>query len=116
MTTSPPGLALFENDLHHFLKVCENLGFAVATEKVEGPSMTLNFLGLELDSIAQRISSNRSMLQELQLWLHHRRKVTKQKLLSLISKLAFAARTVPAGRLFLYHLISLSTKAKRLHT
>jgi hypothetical protein len=99
--------------------VCDNLGFAVATEKVEGPSTTLTFLGLELDSIAERISLRKDklhqMLQELQLWLHHRSKVTKRELLSLISKLAFAARAVPAGRLLLRRLISLSTKAKRLH-
>ena len=36
-------------------------------------------------------------------------------LLSLITKLAFATQAVPAGRLFIRHLITLSTKAKMLH-
>ena len=119
LLAGPPGVASCENDLRCFLHVCRNLGFAVATEKVEGPSMILTFLGLELDSVEQRISLPKDkldqMLQELQLWLHHRRKVTKRELLSIIGKLAFAARAVPAGRLFLRRLISLSTKAKSLH-
>ena len=116
LLAGPPGLASCENDLRCFLHVCRNQGFAVATEKVEGPSTILTFLGLELDSVEQRISLPKDkldqMLQELQLWLHHRRKVTKRELLSIIGKLAFAARAVPAGRLFLRRLISLSTKAK----
>ena len=47
-------------------------------------------------------------------WLQ-RRKTTKRELLSLIGKLAFAARAVPAGRLFLHRLITLSTKVQCLH-
>ena len=43
------------------------------------------------------------------------RKTTKRKLLSLIGVLSFAARAVPAGRLFLRRLITLSTKVERLH-
>ena len=43
------------------------------------------------------------------------RSVTKRELLSLIGKLSFAAKSVPAGRLFLRHLIHLSTTARRLH-
>ena len=40
---------------------------------------------------------------------------TKRELLSLIGKLSFAAKVVPAGRLFLRHLIHLSTTVRRLH-
>ena len=47
-------------------------------------------------------------------WLH-RRKATKRELLSLVGRLAFAARAVPAGRLFLCRLITLSTKVRCLH-
>ena len=76
------------------------------------------FLGLELDSILQQIclSPNklREILGELIKW-QSCRKTTKQKLLSLIGKLAFAARAFPAGRLFIRHLITLSMKVKRLH-
>ena len=47
-------------------------------------------------------------------WLHCR-KTTKSKLLSLIGKLAFVTRAVPAGHLFLRRLITLSTKVQYLH-
>ena len=40
---------------------------------------------------------------------------TKRHLLSLIGKLVFAARAVPAGRFFIHRLINLSMKPKRLH-
>ena len=42
-------------------------------------------------------------------------KTTKQILLSLIGKLAFATQAVPAGKLFIRHLITLSMKDKMLH-
>ena len=115
----PPSSTSCKKHLCCFLQVCRKLGFPVATEKVEGPATILTFLGLELDSVKQQISlpadKLHQILQELQLWLRHRKTVTKRELLSLIGKLVFAARAVPAGRLFLRRLISLSTKAKSLH-
>lgn len=87
-------------------------------DKVEGPATFLTFLGLELDSVLQQIrlpqEKLEAILRELGEW-QARSKATKRQLLSLIGKLAFAARAVPAGRLFTRRLIELSTKAKRLH-
>ena len=104
--------------LQCFLRVCELLGFPVAMDKVDGPATVLPFLGLELDSVLQQIrlpsDKLREILEELTKW-QSCGKTTKRKLLSLIGKLAFAARAVPAGRLFIRRLITLSTKAKRLH-
>ena len=104
----PPNSTLCENHLHCFLRVCKLLGFPVALDKVEGPATILTFLGLELDSVLQQIRLPRTklneILEELTLWLQCR-KTTKRQLFSLIGKLAFAARAVPAGRLFLRRLI-----------
>eukprot|EP00731_Ephydatia_muelleri_P034096 Em0047g15a len=47
-------------------------------------------------------------------WLS-RHKATKRELLSLIGKLSFAAKVVPAGRHFLRGLIDLSTTVRKLH-
>ena len=47
-------------------------------------------------------------------WLG-RRMATKRELLSLIGKLSFATKVVPAGRLFLRRLINRSTTVDRLH-
>ena len=104
--------------LQCFLRVCMHLGFPVAMDKVDGPATVLSFLGLELDSVLQQIhlppGKLREILEELTKW-QSRSKTTKRKLLSLIGKLAFAARAVPAGKLFIRRLITLSMKAKRLH-
>ena len=103
-----------DSHLQCFLRVCKQLGFPVA----EGPTTTLTFLGLELDTVLQQIRLPQAklaeMLEVLTHWLHHN-KTTKRELLSLIGKLAFAARAVPAGRLFLRRLITLSTKVRSLH-
>lgn len=41
--------------LHISLELCSQLGFPVATEKVEGPSTVLTFLGIEIDSVKQEV-------------------------------------------------------------
>ena len=87
-------------------------------DKVDSPVIALPFLDLELDSMLQqiRLPPNKlgEILAELTKW-QSRNKTIKWKLLSLIGKLAFAARAVPAGRFFIRHLITLSTKVKKLH-
>ncbi len=103
------------------LQLCHRLGIPVALDKLEGPSTTITFLGIEVDSTRQVVRLPPTKLQELVLeldmWLnaHTSRSVTKRELLSIIGKLAFAARVVPAGHLFLRRLIDLSTKARHLH-
>ena len=118
LVLGPPNSDLCRQFLQEFLRVCALLGIPVATEKVEGPLTVLTFLGLELDSITQEIRLTQGrlaeILTELEKW-QNRKKATKRELLSLIGKLAFAARAVPAGRLFLRRLIQLSTKVGRLH-
>ena len=114
----PPCTHLCQEYLDCFLRVCQRLGVPVAMDKVEGPLTTLVFLGLELDSTLQHIRLPQEKLkqlqQELQLWKECK-KTTKRNLLSLIGKLAFAARAVPAGRLFTRRLIALSSKVTKLH-
>ena len=55
-----------------------------------------------------------SLLQELTM-LQHRHKCTKRKLLSLIGKLSFSCKILPAGRIFLRRLIDLAIAVKHLH-
>ena len=101
-----------------FLHTCESLGILVALDELEGTSTTLTFLGIELDSIRQQIRLPQGKLKELLADLDnwsHPRTTTKRRLLSLIGSLSFAARVIPAGRLFLRRLIHLSTTAQQLH-
>ena len=115
---SPPASPLCLQHLHCFLSVAARLGAQVASEKVDGPATILTFLGLELDSERQEIRLPADKLHELlaalQLW-STRKTATKRQLLSLIGKLSFAARVVPAGRLFLRRLLALSTTVAHLH-
>ena len=46
---------------------------------------------------------------------HARKKYTKRELLSLIGKLSFACKILPAGWIFLHRLIDLSTTVSKLH-
>ena len=114
----PPASPRCATHLALFLRVCDRLGIPVTMDKVEGPAPVLTFLGLELDAIQQRIRLPPDKLTKLLAELHtwsNRTRTTKRELLSLIGKLSFAARAVPAGRLFLRRLISLSTTVRSLH-
>ena len=90
----------------------------MAFDKLEGPASRLTFLGITLDSSTQQLSlpldKQEDILHCIRGW-GGRHKATKHELLSLIGKLSFAAKVVPAGRLFLRRLIDLSTTAKKLH-
>ena len=55
-----------------------------------------------------------SLLRELRN-LYPRRKCTKRQLLSLIGKLSFSCKVLPAGRIFLRRLIDLTTTVKQMH-
>ena len=100
------------------LSLCSELGVPIAEEKCEGPATRITFLGIQIDTERWHLrlpdDKLRDLLGELRLWAD-RKKCTKRELLSLIGKLSFAAKAVPAGRLFFRRLINLSTKARRLH-
>ena len=86
-------------------------------EKIEGPSTSLTFLGIQLDTVRwqlrlpkDKLSNLLSLLTE---WLT-KKKYTKRQLLCPIGHLSFAAKVIPAGRIFLRRLIDLSTRTKAL--
>ena len=118
LLVGPPGKDTCQEAMSRMLTVCDQLGIPVASEKLEGPTTTLTFLGIVLDTSAQQLRLPPDKLEELtgliRSWLS-RHKATKRELLSLIGKLSFAAKVVPAGRLFLRRLIDLSTTVRKLH-
>ena len=87
-------------------------------DKLDSPSTVITYLGIELDSQRRELrlplAKLNDLLQELESWFG-RWKTSKCCLLSLIGKLSFAAKVVPAGRLFLQRLINLSTTVSQLH-
>ena len=114
----PPRSIQCAAHLQQLLQVCERVGYPSGHGQGGGPATTLTFLGLELDSGRQQIRLPPTRLEELLTELYdwsRRTKASKRALLSLIGKLSFAARAVPAGRLFLRQLITLSTIVRQLH-
>ena len=76
------------------------LGVSIAMEKVEGPLTAMSFLGLTLDSVKQENhlppEKLAELMHKLNIW-STRHKAIKRELLSLIGKVSFAAKAVPAG-------------------
>ena len=76
------------------------------------------YLGIEINSEAQTIALPQEKIDTLTTilpsWLT-RKKCTQKELLSLIGKLAFAAKVIRPGRIFLHRLISTAYSVKRLH-
>ena len=90
----------------------------IAEEKLEGPTTSLTYLGININSAAFTIGIPDDKYRELSTllptWASHT-KFTKQEPLTLIGKLSLASKVVRKGRIFLCRLITLSTSTKRLH-
>ena len=106
------------HNLHSALKVCSQLGVPVAVQKTEGPTTSLTFLGIQLDSDAMQLSLAQDKLTRilgLALSWRGRRSATKQELQSLIGHLSHAATVVQHGRTFLRRMIDLCKWAGQAH-
>ena len=118
LLVGPAGQDHYQNSVRAMLALCCNLGIPVALDKLEGPASTLTFLGITLDTVNQelRLPADKlgDILQAVTKSLGPRT-TTKRELISLIGKLAFAARVVPAGRLFCWWMIQLSSSVEKLH-
>ena len=118
LTAGPPDSPICNRNLDTMLKFCKQIQAPVKSSKIEGTSTSITFLGIYLDTVAMEASITQerreSLLSELN-ELYWRRRCTKRDLLSLIGKLSFACKVVPAGRIFLRRLIDLSTTVEKLH-
>ncbi|XP_049331184.1 uncharacterized protein LOC125799168 [Astyanax mexicanus] len=94
--------------------VFHRLGVPLSAEKTVGPSTSLEFLGILLDSAKFQASLPRDkqtrISQVLSEFLQQPR-CTKQQLLSLLGHLNFAMRIIPQGRAFISHLLLLASSA-----
>jgi len=84
------------------LQMLGRLGLPMATDKIEGPAMSLVFLGFELDSVAMEVRLPSGKLEELRelimQWQGRRTRLVKE-LESLVGKLAHAVELKAARRL-----------------
>ena len=118
LTAGPPQSPICNRNLNSMLQLCEQIQAPIKPSKIEGPSTSITFLGIHLDTVAMVASITQerkdSLLAELN-QLYWRRRCTKRELLSLIGKLSFACKVIPSGRIFLRRLIDISTTVEKLH-
>ena len=98
--------------LSDMLLLCQAVQAPVKPEKILGPTTTLPILGILLDTIAGEAQLPEEKLTALQQELQHfhnrataNQTCTKHQLLSLIGKLSFGCKVIPAGRIFLRRLL-----------
>ena len=116
-TAGSTATACAEN-LEQTIRVCNDLGAPVKPEKVDGPVKDITFLGIHINSNNMTVSLPPEKKEELRRNIKdfvNKKKATKRELLSLIGKLSFACKVLPAGRIFLRRMIDLSTTVKELH-
>ena len=117
-TVGEMGSSACEESMNKMFTLCETLGAPLKKEKIEGPTTCITFLGIELDSasmVARLPADRKAELQDALGMIRSKKKCTKRELLSMIGRLAFACRVIPAGRTFMRRMIDLSCTVKKLH-
>ncbi|XP_077309889.1 pancreatic lipase-related protein 2-like [Lithobates pipiens] len=94
-----------------FEHLAERFGVPLVPKKTEGPTATITFLGLEIDSVKMECRLLRDKLEKLQEEVRGTRgkcKLTLHQLQSLLGKLNFACHIIPMGRVFCRRLSSVT--------
>ena len=106
---SAPGSPDCLRALNLALQLRSTLNLPATLEKVEGPSSSLTFLGIEIDTVAQQLRLPENKLQQLKRTLatnwSNTKNPTKHQLQSLIGLLNHPASVVPPGLTFIRELI-----------
>ena len=113
-----PSQASCQHQLDNFLMFYRYLGIPMAPEKTVGPSTTLAFAGIELDTVLMEARLPQEKLdkcRELLSAFLRRRKVTLREIQSLTGLLNFACTVVVPGRAFLRRLIDLTIGVRKPH-
>ncbi|XP_078142279.1 uncharacterized protein LOC144539879 [Centroberyx gerrardi] len=101
---SPPHLGLTT-----LTKVFSELGVPLSEEKTSGPSTSIEFLGITLDSISFQASLPSEKIQRITLLLSNyllADRCTKRQLLALLGHLNYAIRIIPQAKSFLSNLLT----------
>ncbi|XP_044217636.1 uncharacterized protein LOC122989025 [Thunnus albacares] len=111
--SSPPSYGLTT-----MISAFTDLGVPLSPEKTEGPSTSLEFLGITLNSITLQASLPTEKLHRISLLIQNflmANTCTKRQLLSLLGHFNYATRIIPQGRSFLSHLLSIATAVPSIH-
>jgi len=87
LLVGPPQSLICQQNLETFLGLCFDLGIPLASEKIEGPSTSLTFLGIIIDTNRMEIrlpdDKIARLYTTLEKWLS-KKSATKRKILSLV--------------------------------
>ncbi|XP_071781595.2 uncharacterized protein LOC139931867 [Centroberyx gerrardi] len=110
---SPPHLGLTT-----LTKVFSELGVPLSEEKTSGPSTSIEFLGITLDSISFQASLPSEKIQRITLLLSNyllADRCTKRQLLALLGHLNYAICIIPQAKSFLSNLLTKAAAVPSLH-
>ena len=63
-TVGPPQSPVWTNNISTMTATCEELGFTINSEKVTKPATTMNFLGIDINSVAMEATIDPTHLSE----------------------------------------------------
>ena len=116
----PPESVECQQNVDSMLQLCQRINAPIKPKKVVPPTTKLIFLGIVIDTTTMTTSIDddhkASILEKLQLIRSSKKRTcTKRQLLSLIGKLSFVCKVVPAGCILLCRLIDLSMTVQHPH-
>ena len=100
------------------IDTAKKCGFGIKSSKTVGPSRSIEFLGLVIDTTKQQVRISQERLEDIRMELSEWKKLRhcqKRELLSIIGRLQFCSQVVYPGQMFTRRLIDLSKKAKSLY-
>ena len=111
-----PGSKKCENNMCITINVCEEVGTPVAPEKLDGPTMCLEILGIEIDTreMVLRLPARKvEIISGLVDAWRGRRSGRKVEVQSLVGYLCHACQVVKPGRRFLRGMFTAISHAKK---
>ena len=118
LTIGPSSSHTCQQNLDIIKEICLQLGVPLAMEKVEGPTTSLCFLGINIDTEKMEARLPDDKLDRIRRLVHtwlRKRKARKREILSLVGLLQHATKIVRSGRTFVSRMYATATKLKKMH-
>ena len=109
-----------QHTLDSALELLQDIGVPVAHNKTVQPTTSMTFLGINIDTVKREISMPQDKIGPLRdeiaaVLSAPTKKITLNKIQSLVGKLSFVCRAIPIGRAFLRRLIDAQRGGSRPH-
>jgi len=111
-----PQTSLCQDLLNRFTVLCQHLGIPLATDKTEGPTTVIKFLGLLIDTVRMQVRVPQEKITKTQVLLDNLisyRKVSLRCMQSIIGSLNFLCRAIRPGRVFIQRMVALTRGVRK---